>query len=246
MDGSKQRPRIPASDTITYREIVELSRVIHPSIPRWPGDPPVRFQEVAHLEKDGYFLREFSMGEHSATHMNAPISFHPGGTTIDAYPTESLVVPAVVIDVRDQVESDADYALSRAKIQSWELRHDRLSQGAVVLLHTGWQDRWGDPDRYFGRDPSGGMHFPGFGEDAARFLLSQRGAAGLGIDTHGLEPGEKESFSVNKLVLEQPRLALENLTNLDRLPPTGATLVVAVLRLQGGSGSPVSVLAFVP
>jgi kynurenine formamidase len=98
---------------------------------------------------------------------------------------------------------------------------------------------------YLGAEPNGEPRFPGFNHDAARFLIDQRAIAGLGTDTAGLEPGWDGSFSVNKLLLEQPRIALENLTNLDLLPPTGITLVIGILRLQGGSGSPVLMIAFV-
>jgi kynurenine formamidase len=136
--------------------------------------------------------------------------------------------------------------LSWADVEFWEEEHGPVPQGTVVLLYTGWQEKWGDPGLYFGADASGSPHFPGFGNDAARYLLAHRGAAGLGIDTHGLEPGAAAGYPVNKLLLERPRLALENLTNLDQLPPTGATIVVGLVRLTGGSGSPVSVLAFVP
>ena len=90
------------------------------------------------------------------------------------------------------------------------------------------------------------LHFPGFGIDAARFLLEQLGSAGLGIDTHGVDPGQDSGFAVSKLLLEQPRIILANLSSLDQLPPTGTTLVIGILRLQGGSGSPASVIALIP
>jgi kynurenine formamidase len=178
--------------------------------------------------------------------MNAPASFHPGGVTIDAYAPEDLVAPTAVIDLCAKALDYPDYTLNRGDVQAWEELNGPVADGAVVLLHTGWQERWSEPNRYFGYDASGGPHFPGFGLDAADYLLSDRGAAGLGIDTHGLEPGVSVGFPVNSLVLRQPRLALENLTNLECLPPTGATIVVGILRLEGGGGSPVSVLAFVP
>lgn len=246
MEGTDERPPSPVTKTIAYSSVVELSRVIHPGIPRWPGDPPVEFHEVARLEGDGYFLRRFSMGEHSGTHMNAPNAFSPRGAGIDGYPAESLVVPAVVIDVRDRTAADPDYALDQAAVLSWERRYSIVPAGSVVLLSTGWQAKWDDPQAYLGISGSGGRHFPGFGYDAARFLLKERSIAGMGIDTHGLEPGQDESFTVNKLVLERPRIALENLANLELLPATGVTLVIGVPRLKGGSGAPVSVLAFIP
>jgi kynurenine formamidase len=230
---------------ITYNRVVGLSHAIHPGIPQWPDDPAVEFQEAASLDRDGYYLRRFSMGEHSATHMNAPIAFHPDGVGVDAYPAESLTVTAVVIDVTERCGNDPDYTLSTAEILAWEQRHGRVPNGSVVLLHTGWQEKWHDPRSYLGTGQNGEPRFPGFSQDAAAFLIDQRAVAGLGTDTPGLEPGSDTSFAVNRSVLEQPRIALENLTNLDQLPPTGITLVIGILRLQGGSGSPASVTAFV-
>ena len=232
--------------SITYNRVVDLSLGIHPGMPVWPGDPPVKFDEVARLDSDGYYLRRFAMSEHGGTHMNAPNSFHPAGASIDEYPAESLVVPASVINLEELVGDHFDYGLTTADIDRWESRHGPVPPGSIVLLHTGWP-----AGRTVARESPGaiegdGHHFPGFGLDAARLLLYERHAAGLGTDAPGVEPGSNSAFTVNKLVLERRRIVLESLTNLDRLPPTGATLVIWVLRLVGGTGSPASVLAFVP
>ncbi|MBD2099882.1 cyclase family protein [Leptolyngbya sp. FACHB-261] len=235
-----QRQRV-----IRYQRIIELSHQIHPQIPQWPGDPPVVFEPVAELAKEGYYLRRFSIGEHSATHMNAPNSFYREGTGIDAYSAESLVVPAIVIDIRNKTTTDSDYTLTQADVLAWEEQYGRLAPGSVVLLHTGWQTKWADPHAFFNQDAEGGSHFPGFSGDTTRFLLA-RGIAGVGIDTHGVDSGQDEAFSTNKQVLAQSGIVLENLTQLDQLPAKGTTLVIGILRLQDGSGSPVSVLAFVP
>jgi len=112
-----------------------------------------------------------------------------------------------------------------------------------VLLFTGWQSNWSDKAAFLNQDASGGLHFPGFGSEATQFLLLKRQIAGLGIDTHGVDSGQDTTFATNRLILEQPRIVLENLTNLDQLPAIGTTLVIGVLRLLGGSGSPVAVLA---
>lgn len=232
--------------TIIFKRILHLSHAIAPNIPQWQNDPPVEFENVASRETDGYYLRRFSLGEHSATHMNAPISFHSTGISIDSYPAESLVVPAVVIDIRQQAADDCDYAIALSDIHNWEQQHGQIPPNSVVILFTGWQDKWLDTKAFFNRDADGIAHFPGFGIEATQFLLDQRQIAGVGIDTHGVDPGQDDTFAINRLVLEQPRIVLENLTNLDQLPPTGTTLVIGILRLQGGSGSPVSVLALVP
>ncbi|MSQ06644.1 MAG: cyclase family protein [Dehalococcoidia bacterium] len=215
-------------------------------MPRWPGDPPPEFAPVASIPHDGYYLRRFTLGEHSGTHLNAPSSFHAGGVSVDDYPAESLVAPAVVLDVREAAAANPGYSLGAAQVAAWERQHGAIPAGSLVLLYTGWQAKWASPDRYLGLDLEGMPHFPGFSLAAARLLVEQRGAAGLGIDTHGVDGGRDPSFAVNRLVLEQPRLVLENLANLDQLPPVGAVLFVGRLRLQGGSGSPASVLALVP
>jgi len=232
--------------TITIRRVVYLSQVINPEIPLWPGDPPVEFETIAELEKDGYYLRRFSLGEHSATHMNAPNSFYSQGISIDQYPAESLIAKAVVIDIRQQVAANPDYALTLSDVLAWEQLYGQIPQGSMVLLFTGWQSKWSDKTAFLNPDATGVLHFPGFGSEATHFLLSERQIAGVGIDTHGVDSGQDTTFATNRLVLKQPRLVLENLTNLDQLPAIGTTLVIGILRLLGGSGSPVAVLALLP
>ncbi|MEO1373417.1 MAG: cyclase family protein [Cyanobacteria bacterium J06635_10] len=228
---------------ISYSSVIHLSHIIDTNIPQWPGDPNVNFETVADLQRDGYYLRKFSLGEHSATHINAPISFHGNGTGIEEYPADSLVVPAVVIDIRSSVAANPDYVLSIADIQAWENKYGEISNGCVVLLRTGWQEKWDDGKAFFNQDVRGNMHFPGFGVDAAKLLIEKRNIAGIGIDTHGVDAGKDTSFTINRLMLEKPRIVLENLTNLEQLPATGITLVIGVLRLRSGAGSPVSAYA---
>jgi kynurenine formamidase len=225
-------------------KVVNLSHPVSPRIPLWPGDPPVEFEDVASLDKDGYFLRRFSMGEHSATHMNAPNSFFADGMGIEGYQAQDLVRPAVVIDVRAQTQSNPDYAISPADIEAWECQHGLIEAGSVVLMYTGWQHLWNDPTAFIGQDAQG-SHFPGIGEAAIGFLLEQRQIAGVGIDTHGVDPGQSSTFATNRAVLAGNGIVLECLTNLDRLPPKGATLVIGVLALEGGSGSPAAAMAII-
>ncbi|HEY9726098.1 MAG TPA: cyclase family protein, partial [Chroococcales cyanobacterium] len=122
--------------TITIRRVVHLSHVIDPKIPQWPGDPSVAIETVAELQRDGYYLRRFSLGEHSATHMNAPNSFHTQGISIDQYPAESLVAKAVVMDIRQQAADNPDYSLTLSEVLAWEKQYGEIPQGSVVLLFT--------------------------------------------------------------------------------------------------------------
>lgn len=238
--------RVSNLKAIAYSRVIHLSHIIDLDIPQWPGDPTVEFTTIAQLPDDGYYLRRFSMGEHSATHINAPNSFYQAGIGIDQYPAQSLIVPAVVIDIQAAAAVNADYRLTIDDILAWEAQHGEITSGHVVLLHTGWQNKWSDKNAFLNQDAKGIMHFPGFSSEATQFLVDERQIAGVGIDTHGVDPGQDTSFTTNRLVLAQQGIVLENLTNLHQLPAKGSNLAIAILRLRGGSGSPVGVLALVP
>ena len=232
--------------SFTYSRVVDLTHPIRPGIPRWPGDPIVEFEPIASIDDEGYRLRRFSMGEHSGTHLSTPSAFWSDGVCPDQIPGESLITGAVVIDVSDLAVRDPDYALSVDSVQEWERRNGVVPSGCIFLLFTGWERYWDEPGRFINADPGGIMHFPGFGMDAARFLLERRGVSGVGIDTHGIDPGADTDLSVSRFALGKSALVLECLKNLGALPPNGATLVIGRLPLVGGSGSPASVLALVP
>ena len=121
-----------------------------------------------------------------------------------------------------------------------------VPQGSLVLAHTGWDRWWDRPEAYMAIGPSEAPRFPGIELEAAQLLLESRGAAGLGIDSPGVDPGHDASYATNRLALSRQRIVLENLTDLGQLPATGATLVIGILLLAGGSGSPASALALLP
>ena len=241
-----QRDGPAFSGSISFSKVVELSWPVQPNIPQWPGDPDVPFETVAEVEQDGYFLRRFSMGEHSGTHLSAPSSFQTRAPGHEAYSPQDLVRPAVVMDVSAQAEANRDYALTINDVLDWESDNGPIPSGCLVLLRTGWQAKWINPADYLGGSQVDGLHFPGFGLDAVHVLLEGRGVAGLATDTAGVEPGTDTGFSVSRLALDSRLIVLENLTNLDQLPPTGALLIIGLLRLEGGSGGPVSLTALVP
>jgi kynurenine formamidase len=237
----------PSKKTITYSRVVDLSHTISPSIPLWPGDPHVVLTVVATMKKDGYFLRSFTIGEHSATHMNAPNSFIAGNTqAITSYPAAKRVVPAVVIDIRGKAAANPDYRLTTQDVLSWEAQHGKIEPGSFVILLTGWESKWGDPKAFINQDKKGNLHFPGFAGATTKWLLSSRKISGVGTDTHGVDPGLDTSYATNTQIAKAHKIAIECMANLDQLPPVGATLVLGPLQLEGGSGSPLSIMAFVP
>jgi len=232
---------------INYDTVIDLSRELRPGMPVWPGDPPAELETIASIDREGYLLRRLACGEHTGTHIGTAAHFHADGTTADALEPAMLIRPAIMIDVAARVRENADYHLDVAAVEHWEREHGRIPPGAVVLLGTGWGERWDDPDAYLGRRHTARagspMHTPGYGLDAARFLACERNVVGLGIDTHGIDPGSDTAFSVNAYWLQGYRFHLENLTGLLLLPPSGITLFIGALKIAGSSGAPARVLA---
>ena len=232
--------------TVAFSHVVDLTHPIAPGIPVWPGDPPVEFETTATIPGGGYFLRRFSMGEHSGTHISTPSAFFVQGPGPDRIPPEALVIPAVVIDVRHHTGEDPDYALRTDDLMEWERRHGRIQPGSIALLLTGWRRHWEDPERFINLAADGLMHTPGFSLKAVRFLLDERSAVGIGTDTHGVDAGTDTGLRASRAALGRNAVVLECLNNLDQLPSAGATLVIGRLPLVGGSGSPACVLALAP
>jgi len=226
--------------------IVDLAYPLSEKNPAWPGDTRAFEAHVhARLEKDGYFSRRVCMLEHFSTHLDAPAHFAEGQASVEAIPSERLFGPAVVIDLRAQAAENADYRLMAADVQAWEERHGRIPAGAIVLAQTGWAGRWPDERHYRNQDPAGVMHFPGFSVEAARLLI-ERGVSGLGIDTLSVDYGASKEFEVHRLSQGAGLYHLENLADLSALPERGAFLIVAPLKLEGGSGGPARVFALLP
>jgi kynurenine formamidase len=226
--------------------VLDLSYAINDKLVPWPGDEKVFEAKInASVEKNGYFTRSFWMLEHYGTHLDAPIHFPPGKTTVDQIPVKQLFGPAVVMDVRAEGATDADHQLPRARVEEWEKRHGRVPEGAIVVLRTGWAARWPDAQKYRNQDAHGRMHFPGFSVEAVRLLI-ERKVSGLGCDTMSVDFGASTDFAVHHLALGSGLFHLENLAELDALPEAGALLVVAPIKLEGGSGGPVRVFALLP
>ncbi len=249
MTLSAQKPRnnemlegIPSGKT----RVTDLSYAINDKLVPWPGD--ARWFEAkvnASVERNGYFTRSFWMLEHYGTHLDAPIHFPPGKMTVDEIPARKLFGPAVVLDVRTESTKDADYQMPPEKIAEWEERHGRIPEGAIVLLRTGWASRWPDAQRYRNQDAQGRMHFPGYSLEAAKLLI-ERKVSGLGCDTMSVDYGASGDFAVHHAALGASLYHLENLADLSELPEAGAFLVVAPIKLAGGSGGAVRVFALLP
>ncbi|HET7440815.1 MAG TPA: cyclase family protein [Terriglobales bacterium] len=230
-----------------YRGVVDLTHTINGNVPTYEPSEKAAYQvkTVATIEKNGYFAREISLPEHFGTHIDAPAHFARGSWTADQIPAERLLAPLAVIDVSKNVQNNADYQVSVQDIAQWEEEHGQIPQGAVVMADTGWDARWNMADRYRNADAKGVMHFPGYSMEAAKFLVEARGVLGLGIDTLSIDYGPSKKFEVHQYTLGHGLYHLENVANLDRTPAAGALAVVAPMKLDGGSGGPVRILALV-
>lgn len=213
---------------------------------------PFSRQEISRYDERGaaWAWSNFTTGEHTGTHFDAPLHWVTGkdlpDNSVDTIPPAHFVGPAVVIDAAAEAAKDADFILTTDFIRAWEGRHGRIPARSWVLLRTDWSKREGDT--YTNRREDG-PHTPGPDPDAVRFLVEERDIIGFGVETIGTDAGQAHGmtppYPAHTLLHGAGRYGLQCLTNLDRLPPTGALIVAAPLKIRGGSGSPLRVLAFV-
>ena len=234
-------------------QVVDLSHSYDKDTIYWPA-PPSEFEleELAYgFTEGGYFYSANALAtvEHGGTHIDAPIHFGAGGWTVDQIPIERLVCPAVIIDMQGDVATDRDYRLTDVEVRVWEEQNGEIPEGACVLLHTGWSRFWPNARAYLGDDTPGdssNLHFPAFGESAARYLVEVRKVAGLGVDTASMDHGPSTDFPVHRVAAAGNVFGLENLADLEQLPETGAWLIALPMKIAGGSGGPTRVIALIP
>lgn len=230
-------------DVLAPDKLVDLTHPLGPATVLWPGTGP--FSATVEIDHDsgGAYARTLTLPEHSGTHLDAPVHFSRDGAAVDELPLGSLVRPAVRLDVRDLVGTDAGFTLTAAHVEAIEGDEGEVPAGSAVLVNTGW-DRFAlDPERYVGA--AGSIAFPGIAEDAAR-LLVDRGVAGIGIDTLSIDPGSSTDYPAHRVTLPAGLWQLEGLTNLERVPARGAWIVAAVIPVVAGSGAPARVFAVLP
>jgi len=238
-----------ALDPARYR-IIDLSHPYNAQTLYWPTSPS-RFElrRLHHGHTDaGYFYsaNTISTPEHGGTHLDAPVHFYEAGLTVDRLPLHRLVLPGVVSDISDKASGDRNYRLTREDVIAFESAQGTIAAGSAVLVRTGWDRYWPDAGRYLGDDTpgeAGNLAFPGFAEGAARLLIEEREVAMIGIDTASLDYGPSRDFIVHRIAAKHNVAGLENLTKLRQLPARGFTLIALPMKIEGGSGGPVRVIA---
>jgi kynurenine formamidase len=250
--GAQAQAQAQTLDLGNY-QTVDLTHALNAKTLYWPTSPTTfKLDSLSYGQTPGgwfYSAFAFSAPEHGGTHLDAPIHFGEGRLTVDRVPLDHLIAPAVVIDISARARGDDDYRLTRDDVLAFEKANGRIRPGTIVLLRTGWSTRWPDRKAYLGDDTPNDatkLHFPSFGPEAARLLIQERRAVAIGVDAASIDAGASQDFMVHRIAAAADVAGIENLTNLNLLPPTGALVFALPMKIEGGSGGPARVVALVP
>ena len=230
---------------------VDLTHELSEDAVFWPTAEPFELTTDAKGFTDaGYYYSAYSFrtSEHGGTHLDAPVHFAFGKQPVNEVPLERLIGDAVVVDVTEQVGRNRDYRVQAKDFKHWEQEHGRIPDGSIVLLRTGFSKYWPDEARYLGTELRGqagvaALSFPGLHRDAANWLVEQRKIKSVGIDTASIDFGKSKYFSTHVALMMHNIPAFENVANLDALPATGAYVVALPVKIRGGSGGPLRIVA---
>jgi kynurenine formamidase len=251
--GACAAPPSPAS-IFPAGELVDLSHAYDDRTIYWPTSDRFRLDKVSEgVTPAGYYYAANNLftAEHGGTHIDAPIHFAAGRPTVDRIPLTRLLGPAVLVDVVERSDANADYQVTSDDLLRWESEHGRIPPEAIVLIRTGFSRLWPDAARYLGTAERGPaavarLHFPGLHADAARWLVANRPIRAIGIDTASIDYGQSTLFESHRVLFEREIPAFENLTALDRLPAAGAFVIALPMKVGGGSGAPLRAIALLP
>ena len=243
--------QVRAADRIDPAKVIDLTHGFDASTIYWPTEKGFQWEkEMWGKTEKGYFYAsaKFASAEHGGTHIDSPLHFAEGKQSVDQLTVQQLIGPAAVIDVSAACAKNPDYQASPEDIAAWEKAHGTIPAGAIVLFRTGWSAHWNNKKRYMGTDKPGdvaGLHFPGIAAASAKVLL-QRRIRGVGIDTASIDPGQSTDFLVHRTLYGAGLYGLENIADLQKLPATGATLIALPMKIVGGTGAPVRIIAILP
>jgi kynurenine formamidase len=232
---------------------IDLTHTFSSATIYWPTDTlGFVHEELAYGPDPGgwfYSAYRYSAAEHGGTHLDAPIHFAEGGHASDEIPLSNLVGAAVVVDVSDRAHPD--YLLSIEDLTSWEAEHGPIPDGAILLVRTGWGSRYSDRTAYLGTARTGPdavaeLHFPGVAPEAAQWLVDNRSLKAIGIDTPSLDYGQSPDFASHVILYAEDIPGFENVANLEQLPAVGSFVVALPMKIAGGSGGPLRIVAYIP
>ncbi|MCM8570606.1 cyclase family protein [Gramella jeungdoensis] len=232
-------------------EFVDLTYSFSNESVYWVTAREFELEEVAKGETDlgfYYSANNFSTAEHGGTHIDAPIHFAEGAQTVDQIPLENLIGDAVKVNVSDSTLKNPDYLISLKDLQNWEKEHGPIPNGGIVLFQTGFGNYYPNAKKYLGTDKRGPeavkeLHFPGLSAEAAEWLIANRKIKAVGIDTASIDFGQSQDFATHVALMAKNVPAFENVANLDQLPERGFTIIALPMKIKGGSGGPLRIIA---
>jgi len=232
---------------------IDLTHDFEPGTVYWPTNEFFRHDTVFYgMTEKGYFYSSFkySAEEHGGTHFDAPVHFSRGKNFIHQVPVDQMHGPAAVVDVTGQSAANRDYLVTVADLEHWEQQHGRIPAGAIVLLNTGFGKYWDDHLKYTGTLKTGKegvaeLHFPGLDPAAARWLAEHRNIKAVGLDTPSIDYGQSTDFQTHRILCEAGLTMYENVANLDKVPATGAYIIALPMKIKGGSGAPLRIVAVI-
>ena len=250
---------IQAIDSKQVR-FVDLTQTLSPSFPALQLPPQFgqtagfSIERISQYDENGpgWYWNNFTCGEHTGTHFDAPAHWisgkdHPDNT-VDTIPVDNFLRPAVVVDASAEVAQNEDFILTSEFLLNWEAKHGRIPEGAWVLFRTDWSKRVNDAAAFLNMREDG-AHTPGPSQAAVEWMIHERNVHGFGVETINTDAGQSYSWPVaypcHTLMHGANRYGLQCLCNLDQLPPQGALIMSAPLKIEGGSGSPLRVVALV-
>ena len=237
---------------IVGTNVVDLSHPFDASTVYWPTAEGFKLStDFEGMTDKGYFYSayKYSAAEHGGTHLDAPVHFSKGRHTVDEIPLSQLMGEAIVIDVTTQCAANRDYQVSVADFESWERRNGRIKAGTIVFLRTGFGKLYPDRKAYLGTEERGAdavakLHFPGLDPAAARWLTQNRMIKAIGLDTASIDYGQSTLFESHRILFDKNIPAFENVANLDQLPVKGFSVIALPMKIKGGSGGPLRIVAF--
>lgn len=250
---------IQAIDSKQVR-FVDLTQTLSPSFPALQLPPQFgqtagfSIERISQYDENGpgWYWNNFTCGEHTGTHFDAPAHWisgkdHPDNT-VDTIPVDNFLRPAVVVDASAEVAQNEDFILTSEFLLNWEAKHGRIPEGAWVLFRTDWSKRVNDVEAFLNMREDG-AHTPGPAQEAVEWMIHERKVHGFGVETINTDAGQSYSWPIgypcHTLMHGANRYGLQCLCNLDQLPPQGALIMSAPLKIEGGSGSPLRVVALV-
>ncbi len=237
--------------TLPLGRVVDLTHAFDANSVYWPTAQGFKLEtDFEGMTDKGYYYSayRYSAAEHGGTHLDSPVHFAKGRHTVDEIPLQQLMGAAVVIDVTRQCASNPDYLVSVADIEDWEKRNGKIGPGTIVLLRTGYGKYYPDRKKYLGTEERGEaavakLHFPGLDPAAARWLTQNRSIKAIGLDTASIDYGQSILFESHRTLFDKNIPAFENVANLDQLPVKGFSVIALPMKIKGGSGGPLRIVA---